>query len=218
MADLRSETIALAALFQACNQIQKIARTGYADSHASAAIIRALIITDAKTVDDIYDPHKLVVGLKQLITSFTSINGEKQESTIEITKTAFKLIALEQAIEKNAQIFNRLGQSIDNLRLSILSNHSDYEEGNADTVLQEDCIKEYANLYQSLISPNFPKLIIYGEEQYLRISENQDQIRALLLAAIRAIVLWRQVGGRRRFFIFRRKSLLDTAKTLLNLT
>lgn len=217
MADLRSETIALAALFQACNQIQKIARTGYADSHASAAIIRALIITDAKTIDDIYDPQKLVVGLKQLVTSFTAISSDKQESTIEVTKNAFKLIALEQAIEKNAQIFNRLGQNIDSLRLSILSKYSDYEYGNVDTVLKEDCIKDYANLYQSLISPNFPKLIIYGEEQYLRISENQDQIRALLLAAIRAVVLWRQVGGRRRFFVFRRKSIIANAKTLLNL-
>lgn len=217
MADLRSETIALAALFQACNQIQKIARTGYADSHASAAIIRALIITDAKTIDDIYDPQKLVVGLKQLVTSFTAISSDKQESTIEVTKNAFKLIALEQAIEKNAQIFNRLGQNIDSLRLSILSKYSDYEDGNVDTVLKEDCIKDYANLYQSLISPNFPKLIIYGEEQYLRISENQDQIRALLLAAIRAVVLWRQVGGRRRFFVFRRKSIIANAKTLLNL-
>ncbi len=217
MADLRSETIALAALFQACNQIQKIARTGYADSHASAAIIRALIITDAKTIDDIYDPQKLVVGLKQLVTSFTAISSDKQESTIEVTKNAFKLIALEQAIEKNAQIFNRLGQNIDSLRLSILSKYSDYEDGNVDTVLKEDCIKDYADLYQSLISPNFPKLIIYGEEQYLRISENQDQIRALLLAAIRAVVLWRQVGGRRRFFVFRRKSIIANAKTLLNL-
>ena len=217
MADLRSETIALAALFQACNQIQKIARTGYADSHASAAIIRALIITDAKTIDDIYDPQKLVVGLKQLVTSFTAISSDKQESTIEVTKNAFKLIALEQAIEKNAQIFNRLGQNIDSLRLSILSKYSDYEDGNVDTVLKEDCIKDYADLYQSLISTNFPKLIIYGEEQYLRISENQDQIRALLLAAIRAVVLWRQVGGRRRFFVFRRKSIIANAKTLLNL-
>ena len=217
MADLRSETIALAALFQACNKIKKIARTGYADSHASAAIIRALIITDAKTIDDIYDPQKLVVGLKQLVTSFTAISSDKQESTIEVTKNAFKLIALEQAIEKNAQIFNRLGQNIDSLRLSILSKYSDYEDGNVDTVLKEDCIKDYADLYQSLISPNFPKLIIYGEEQYLRISENQDQIRALLLAAIRAVVLWRQVGGRRRFFVFRRKSIIANAKTLLNL-
>ena len=60
----------------------------------------------------------------------------------------------------------------------------------------------FADLYSSIISPNFPKLIIFGEEEYLQRIDNQELIRALLLAAIRAIVLWRQVGGRRRFFHF----------------
>lgn len=217
MSNIRSETIALGALFQACNQIQKIARTGYADPHACAAIIRALIITNANTIDDIYQSSKLVVGFKQLLSSFTPINTDKNPGTIEVTKTAFKLIALEQSIEKNAQVFNTLGQNIDRLRENTLRDYPDYEQGNPDIVLNEHSIADYAKLYQSLISPNFPKLIIYGEEQYLRRSENQEQIRALLLAAIRAIVLWRQVGGKRRFFIFRRKGIIAQARSFLNL-
>lgn len=211
MADIKSETIALAALFQACNQIQKVARTGFADPHACAVLIRALIIEDAPSVDDIYQSSKLVVGFRQLITSLTTIS-EKKLNTIEITKTAFKLITLEQAIERSTHIFNRLGESISSLRAQFLKDYPDYEKGEPDVVLKDECIKEFAQLYQSLISPNFPNLIIYGEEEYLRIQENQDQIRALLLAAIRAIVLWRQVGGRRRWFIFRRSAILDYAR------
>jgi high frequency lysogenization protein len=43
----------------------------------------------------------------------------------------------------------------------------------------------------------------------------QHKIRALLLAAIRAAVLWRQAGGRKYHFILQRKRLLQEVKTVL---
>ena len=46
----------------------------------------------------------------------------------------------------------------------------------------------------------------------LRDTDNQERIRALLLAGIRAVILWRQVGGRRRYLIFRRKEILKYAR------
>ena len=211
-ADIRSESIALAALFQACGQIQKVARTGAGDPQACAVLIRALIITDPGEVDDIYRPDALAPGFRQLVSSLTTAIEDRNTHTVEITKTAFKLITLEQAIERNQAVFDRLGHSIDQLRISVLSECPDYENAAADVILTPGFIREYAKLYQSLISPNFPNLIIYGEEAYLRIQDNQDQIRALLLAAIRAIVLWRQVGGRRRYFIFRRGKILEFSR------
>jgi high frequency lysogenization protein len=45
--------------------------------------------------------------------------------------------------------------------------------------------------------------------------DNQNLIRALLLAAIRAAVLWRQCGGRRLSLFLRRSALLEAASGLL---
>ena len=69
MADIKSETIALGALFQCCTQIQRIASTGYYDEKAVSCVLRALAVTDPKSVEDIYNPEYLTVGFKQIIDS-----------------------------------------------------------------------------------------------------------------------------------------------------
>jgi high frequency lysogenization protein len=57
--------------------------------------------------------------------------------------------------------------------------------------------------------------MVQGEPTYLADKARANQIRALLLAGIRAAVLWRQLGGRRwQLFISRRK-ILETAQQLL---
>ena len=212
MANIKDETLALAALFQSCTQIQRVARSGYVDQHAAAAVLRGIIVTNPQTCEDIYHPSKLLVGFRQIVSSLGGNGAEKSAQTLEITKTAFKLISLELAIEKNAEIFNRLGSQIDEVRSQVLILHPEYENADPSVVMDQACIKMFADLYSSIISPNFPKLIIFGEEEYLQRIDNQELIRALLLAAIRAIVLWRQVGGRRRFFIFRRKAIIEYAR------
>lgn len=212
MSDTANETLALAALFQACTQIQRVARTGYVDPHAAAAVIRGLIITNPQTCEDIYPPNNLLVGFRQVAASFSSSAADKSPETVEITKNAFKVISLERTIEKNGAVFDKLGTDIDAMRTSVLSRYPDYESGRPEIVLSQDCLHDFSKLYESLISPNFPRLMIYGEEEYLSRIENQEMIRALLLAGVRACVLWRQVGGRRRFFIFKRRAIVDCAR------
>ncbi len=213
MADIKSETIALAALFQSCQQIQRIASTGYMDEHAVACVIRALLVTNPKSIEDIYAPGKLMSGFKQIVESFGASAYEKTAQSIEITKTAMKLVALEITIERNQSIFRRMGDEIDRLYQSIAVPHPEFlDSGSPETVLDMENLRQFSSLYQSLISPNFAKLMIYGEKQYLGSPENQTKIRALLLAGIRAVVLWRQLGGRRRLLIFRRKAIIEFAK------
>lgn len=214
MADIENETLALAALFQACMQIQRVAKTGYIDAQATAPVIRALIITNPKTCDDIYNKGSLLMGYRQILSSFGTPTNQRTEEAIEITALAFKLITLENNIENSSVHFEKLSSDIDMARGRILFLKDNYENASADEIVDKDIIKEFASIYQSIISPNFPKLIIYGEESYLRVEENQTMIRALLLAAIRAIVLWRQVGGRRRYLIFRRKAIIECARSV----
>lgn len=212
MTDIADETLALAALFQCCTQIQRVARTGYVDPHAAAAVIRGLIITNPQSCTDIYAPNQLLVGFRQVAASFSSQAGSKSAETIEITKNVFKIIGLTLTIMRNDAVFNKLGDDIDAARTAVLARYPDYEQGRPEIVLSQDCLHDFSELYQSLVSPNFPRLMIYGEEAYLSRVENQEMIRTLLLAAIRAAVLWRQLGGRRRFLFFRRKAIVRCAQ------
>lgn len=208
--NIDNQTRALAALFQCCAQIQRIASTGFMDEHATSAVIRAVAVTDPKTLDDIYTKDALKNGYNQVISSFGR-DGVKDADIIEITKTALKVMELELTIERNQKIFSELGDKIDAMTNLILSKDSNFLEGDPAVVLKREYLEEYASLYQSLISPNFSKLMICGQEECLRVIENQQRIRALLLAAIRATVLWRQLGGKRLTLIFHRKRIVECA-------
>jgi high frequency lysogenization protein len=54
-----------------------------------------------------------------------------------------------------------------------------------------------------------------GEKHILQNPVNANKIRALLLAAIRSTVLWRQKGGKRWHFLWSRNKILRTAKQLI---
>ena len=58
-------------------------------------------------------------------------------------------------------------------------------------------------------------LQVAGNANLLKTTDVQNQLRALLLAGLRAAVLWRQVGGRRLQLLFNRKRIGDTARYLL---
>ena len=115
MADIKSETIALGALFQCCTQIQRIASTGYYDEKAVSCVLRALAVTDPKSVEDIYNPEYLTVGFKQIIDSLGKTDLAKGADTIVVTKMALKLITLAHSVERNQRIYQRLSDEIDAL-------------------------------------------------------------------------------------------------------
>lgn len=212
MSDIKSEAIALAALFQCCLQIDRLSQTGYYDEQAVAAVIRALLVTNPKDVEEIYNTADLKTGFRQLIKCTDKSDTQTVIASKDITSMAFKLIELSVRVERNTRVFNRLSDEIDALEKAILTEQADFLDGDSSVVNTRSNFHLFGTLYQSIISPNFPPLIIYGQENILKDTDNQEKIRALLLAGIRAVILWRQLGGRRRFFIFRRNKILEYAK------
>jgi high frequency lysogenization protein len=58
--------------------------------------------------------------------------------------------------------------------------------------------------------------MVQGDPTHLRNPETGARIRAFLLAGIRAALLWRQCGGRRRDLLLRRGRLIAAARELLS--
>lgn len=213
--NIYSETLALAALFQSAAQIQRVARSGSVDEHTIAPLMRALVITDPDAIEDIYDPKRLESGLNQLLTSLYPKEAA-QPKNAELIKIAFSILGLVSNLEKQDMIYSQLDREVDSLRSNVLLMHPDYETEEDNILMDYDVIKLYSGIYSNLISPNFPKLIIYGEEHYLRRTELQEMIRALLLSGIRASILWHQVGGKRYSLMFRYKDIIECARNVLN--
>jgi high frequency lysogenization protein len=60
------------------------------------------------------------------------------------------------------------------------------------------------------------KIQVAGDPDILKRPDNQHRVRAILLAGVRAAVLWRQLGGKRRHILFSRQQILDSAQQTLN--
>ena len=72
-----------------------------------------------------------------------------------------------------------------------------------------------AQLYAETLSRLHPRVMVEGNQAFLQQAARQNDIRALLLAAVRAAVLWRQLGGTQWRLLFRRKQYSMLARGLL---
>jgi len=70
-----------------------------------------------------------------------------------------------------------------------------------------DVVSELAKLYADTLSHLRPRVMVQGNPHYLGQAGVVAEIRALLLAALRAAVLWRQLGGSLWDFVFSRRQM-----------
>jgi high frequency lysogenization protein len=82
-------------------------------------------------------------------------------------------------------------------------------------MLHPNLLANLADIYSRTLSTLQPRIMVRGEPLYLNNPDNQNRIRTLLLAGIRAAWLWRQVGGSRWKILFGRNRLLATANEYL---
>jgi high frequency lysogenization protein len=199
----RDRTIALAAIMQVVYLVHKIATTGQADDDEVATLLNSLLVNDAKTTEAVYgDLSKLRTGIKQLRIQLT-----ENKSPDEITQLqyAVNLLKLERQLEKYAPMADLLTREIDQMPEQV-----EYYE----SITHDQVIARFADIYKKTISNITPFIEVHGEARYLTVPHYASLIRALLLAGIRAAVLWRQKGGRRWQFIFQSKKITRLTEAL----
>jgi len=208
---MKDKTITLAAICQVAYQVQQVSRTGQITDQDFSILLQSIIETSPINTLAVYggDLHNIKKGLELLISHLSSdkdtssANGNKDP---ELTRYIISLINLERRLAKQPQQLNALGE-----RINATERQLEHYSLTSDTLTAS-----FASIYSDIISPLGHKIQVTGEPSILKQNINQYKIRALLLAGIRAAVLWRQVGGKRRHILFNRKKIVDTAKALLN--
>ncbi|QSX32199.1 high frequency lysogenization protein HflD [Shewanella avicenniae] len=204
MDTLENRTMALAATLQAIAQVQYIARHGETDEAQLAAALKSVLVTEPDSIDDIY-PNKQVManGFRWVINQL----GDNHQKDVEITRYLVGLLSLERKLSRNNGALNVLSERINQLQRQL--QHFQ--------ITDDQMISNFASIYSDVISNLGPKIQISGNPHMLKQTLVQNKIRALLLAAMRSAVLWRQLGGKRRQLVFSRKAIVDTAKQFLTL-
>ncbi|MDP2561880.1 high frequency lysogenization protein HflD [Psychrobium sp. 1_MG-2023] len=202
--NLNHQVMAFAAIAQCAQLAHDIARTGLIDSAKWEVCVNSLVCTDPDSAMDIYTPkHELALGFKTLIVQLSD-SGEGR--SVEITKYIAGMISLERKLTKSGNSMSMMGQRLDQVKRQL--HHF--------TINDDAVIANFASIYSDIISPLGAKIQVSGSPNQLQQQAVQQKIRTLLLAGVRAAVLWRQVGGKRRHLFFNRKDMVKNAKLQLN--
>ncbi len=206
--NIKNRTIALAALFQCADGVSQIANTGKISSMHYSTCINSMLTDDADTVEGLYG------SIANLKTGFTCMmyqlgsgrmTPDGKPKDLETTRYALGLLHLEKKLNNNPDIFQQLLEGIEDTQKKL--EHFD--------VTHENITASLADLYANTISEIGPKIMVKGDQTHLANPKNAAKIRALLLAGIRAGLLWRQAGGNRWKFILERGKLQRQADAFL---
>ena len=198
--ELKNETISLGAIYQACNEIKKIAWQGEININVIEPLINSVYQITSENIDDIYiSTKRLNTGLDFLRRRLV---GDAFSRDAEVTRYFEAIGILIKNMNKEEDIFNTLRKQLAEQTMPV----------------QEDNLGDHAlflsNLYLSTVSKVEPRIIVNGDNKYLTDKKNAAMIRTLLLCAIRSYILWKQSGGSKfRIFIFKKK-IAELAVTL----
>lgn len=194
--------IALAGVHQAAHCVQRIANRGSVDVETMEPCLYSLFRIDAPDVPSVFGPPGAVAtGARQIIAQLTG----QPERNLELTRTVIALLKHERMLAGRPDLLAAIADGI-----------RDAEPLRQERpLLDRAVVTSMAVLYSATISRLEPRIIVRGNPQHLQHPENQERIRALLLAGIRAAMLWQQVGGRRLQILFARRRLLDAARGYL---
>lgn len=198
------QTIAFAAICQTAVMVQGIARKNQLDNDLFTLMLNSIINMTPSNSLNVYGDE--IVSLKDGLTMmFTQIGDSTAKKDPELTRYIVSLMNLERRLKNNSKALAALEKKIDDCQRKLVHFEIDSDQ----------MISNMASIYTDIISPLGTKIQISGDPNILKQVGNQNRIRALLLAGIRATVLWRQVGGKRRTILFKRRSFVATTKDLL---
>jgi len=202
LSPLEERTIALAGIFQNCDQMQQLAQTGKIDPFYLDIAVQAILNTNP---DDTLSIFQGVPGIRDGLSLIEQQLGEgKTLKDSNLTRYSISILFLANKLLKNPEMLKQISDGIAKAQNQVVHFGSDH-------------LNIYASLgglYSDTISQLHPRIMVSGEPEILNNPDNANKIRTLLLSSIRSAVLWQQLGGSRWQLLFKRKKIVSIAKDL----
>jgi high frequency lysogenization protein len=198
---LNDRVLALAGMLQAIRLVQQMADNGQAETRPLAVCIESLFRFDAESTAAIFgSTADLQPGLRRLVAQLDGSGRDPMQ-----TRIAMSLLNLERHFMKLPGIAAAVRSELEALAPQCLANGPTHPA----------LLIRLGDLYAAQISPLGPKVLIQGNPVYLSQPALVGEVRACLLAALRSVVLWRQLGGSYWDFLWSRRAMVQTAQGLL---
>ena len=202
MSTVHNRCVALAGAFQAATEVRRIGREGNVGSAALTATVGSVFILDPETPVQVYGG---LLGLHSGLPVLRNfLQNQTDRATVESARYALALMRLERKLHANRDALEGIRHDL----TAIMEQHK------GPVPIDDRTLKQLADVYLRRVSDLGPRIMVKGEPAYLNAPGNPERIRALLLGGIRAIFLWRQLGGNRINLFLGRAGLLRAADDL----
>ena len=201
MTPFDDRVLALGALLVALSQVRRIAETGQSDTATLQLALDSVFRLDAAdTAAAVGGVDAVRPGLRLLRDYLAGTNKDEA-----LGKLAMAVMQLERRFVADAAMTERVRTGLRALQGPVERLGSPHH----------DVVAGLASLYADTISHLRPRVMVQGNQHYLGQAGVVAEIRALLLAALRAAVLWRQMGGSLWDFLFRRRDMAAAIDQLM---
>lgn len=201
MTPFDDRVLALGALLVALSQVRRIAETGQSDTATLQLALDSVFRLDAAdTAAAVGGVDAVRPGLRLLSDYLAGTNKDEA-----LGKLAMAVMQLERRFVADAGMTERVRTGLRALQGPVERLGSPHH----------DVVAGLASLYADTISHLRPRVMVQGNPHYLGQAGVVAEIRALLLAALRAAVLWRQMGGSLWDFLFRRRDMAAAIDQLM---
>lgn len=195
----RNQGIALAALVQSANLVDRLASHGQVPDSSLKIMRDSLFRFDIENVEDIYSNER-DTDIKQNLHTGIRVSRKifLENANLEYGQTIRYVLALIQ-LEKHFRHSNELMNKV-RTRLESITDQTNDES--------------ISELYLETLATLPFRIQVLGKMQHLKNPKNEYQIRTLLFSGLRAAILWHQMGGRRWHFIFKKKAIITSLEQL----
>src|SRR5690606_3504051 len=196
---LKNQGIALAALVQSANLVDRLASHGQVPDSSLKIMRDSLFRFDIKNVEDIYTNER-DTDIRQNLHTGIRVSRKifLDNANLEYGQTIRYVLALIQ-LEKHFRHSNELTNKV-RTRLESITDQTNDES--------------ISQLYLETLATLPFRIQVLGKMQHLKNPKNEYQIRTLLFSGLRAAMLWQQMGGRRWHFIFKKKAIIASLEQL----
>lgn len=194
--------IALAGVFQVGALVADVAHGRSVDEQAYRSSLESLFVESPDTVAETFGGTGGVrLGL---LLMRDALANDRQRNHAEVLRYALNIVHVERRFAGQPALQEKLETRMKRIREQL--QHFDIGHDTITGAL--------ASAYQDTLSTLPQRIQVVGNAQALQEERNAERIRALLLAGVRAALLWYQVGGRRWRLVFSRRTVHAAASRL----
>ena len=200
---LRERALALAGLLQALRCVQRVANEGDVAGADLDASLASVFRIDADHTEAVYGSAALLEpGLRALLGQLEG-GGARDPA---LSRMAVTVLHVERKLIRRTALLRTIRDGVNETA----------RQREHFGIAHPTVLARLAELYASTVSTLSPRVMVQGNPAQLGSPEVVSRIRALLLAAMRSAVLWRQLGGSYWDLLLRRRGLAVAARDWLD--